>query len=277
MSDRARPLLVGAVAYHPRVVTVWEGFREYFRDAGLDVDYVLFSNYERLVDALLEGAVDLGWNTNTAYVTAEVGLGGKALVLGMRDVDAGYATVLVARADDPLTGPGDLVGETLALGSRDSGHAAILPLHFLAADGLAIDEVRLLRFDTDLGKHGDTGDSEQRVVRAVTEGRARAGAIGDATWARLRGDRFLGADGLSVRWRSPSYYHCCFTARPDLDPEVAGRWLELLLAMSYDDPKLRHYMDLEGVKRWLPGDKAGYEALTQAMRDQGYLQAFPGA
>jgi hypothetical protein len=30
-------------------------------------------------------------------------------------------------------------------------------------------------------------------------------------------------------------------------------------------------MDLEGVKRWLPGDKAGYEVVTQAMREQGYL------
>jgi hypothetical protein len=56
---------------------------------------------------------------------------------------------------------------------------------------------------------------------------------------------------------------------------VAGRWLELLLGMSYDDPQLRHYMDLEGVKRWLPGDKAGYDALTRAMREQGYLQASP--
>ena len=273
MADHPRPLLVGAVAYHPRVVTVWEGFREYFREAGLDVDYVLFSNYERLVDALLDSAVDLAWNTNTAYVSAEARLGGEALVLGMRDVDAGYATVLLVRAENPLTGLGDLVGETLALGSRDSGHAAILPLHFLAAEGLPLDQVRLIRFDTDLGKHGDTGDSEQRVVSAVAEGLARAGAIGDATWAHLRADRAPQADALRVAWRSPTYHHCCFTARPDLDPRVAGRWLELLLGMSYDDPKLRHFMDLEGVKRWLPGDKAGYEVLTNAMREQGYLPA----
>ena len=271
MADHARPLLVGAVAYHPRVVTVWEGFREYFDDGGLEVDYVLFSNYERLVDALLDGVVDLAWNTNTAYVSAETRLGGRALVLGMRDVDAGYASVLLVREGDTLTGPGDLVGETLALGSRDSGHAAILPLHFLAAEGVPLDRLRLLRFDTDLGKHGDTGDSERRVVRAVAEGLARAGSIGDATWAHLRADRFPEAEALRVVWRSPTYSHCCFTARPDLDPEVAGRWLQLLLAMSYDDPKLRHFMDLEGVKRWLPGDKAGYQVLTRAMREQGYL------
>jgi hypothetical protein len=27
-------ITVGAVAYHPRVLTVWEAFREYFREAG---------------------------------------------------------------------------------------------------------------------------------------------------------------------------------------------------------------------------------------------------
>ena len=42
-------LLVGAVAYHPRIVTIWERFRDYFEDAGVPTDYVLYSNYERLV------------------------------------------------------------------------------------------------------------------------------------------------------------------------------------------------------------------------------------
>jgi ABC-type phosphate/phosphonate transport system substrate-binding protein len=270
MADPGRALLVGAVAYHPRVVTVWEGFRPYFTERGLDVDYVLYSNYERLVDALVAGQVDLAWNTNTAYVSAEARLDGEALVLGMRDVDAGYATVLVARAGD-VPAPADLVGRTLALGSRDSGHAAILPLHFLRAQGVPIDDVRLLRFDTDLGKHGDTGDSERRVVEAVARGDAQAGALGDATWTQLRAQGIAETADLAVVWRSPTYSHCCFTARPELDRGVAGRWLELLLDMSYDDPGMRHAMDLEGVKRWLPGDKSGYGELTAAMRDQGYL------
>src|SRR5215470_17245026 len=97
MPDPGRTLLVGAVAYHPRVVTVWEGFRPYFAERGLDVDYVLYSNYERLVAALVAGHIDLAWNTNTAYVCAQERLGGEAVVLGMRDVDDGYVSVLVAR------------------------------------------------------------------------------------------------------------------------------------------------------------------------------------
>ena len=72
---------------------------------------------------------------------------------------------------------------------------------------------------------------------------------------------------LEVAWRSPIYYHCNFSALPSLDDRLAERWLDALLAMSYDDPDMRHAMDLEGVKRWLPGDRSHYSALVAAMHD----------
>ena len=78
MSGRDDTVLIGAVAYHPRIVTIWEGFREYFAGRGVPTDYLLYSNYERLVDALLSCEVDIAWNTNTAYVAAERRIGGDA-------------------------------------------------------------------------------------------------------------------------------------------------------------------------------------------------------
>jgi len=256
---------VGAVAYHPRIVTIWERFREYFTEAGVPTDYVLYSNYERLVDALLAGEVEIAWNTNTAYVAAEERLAGGAQLLGMRDVDANFRTVVAVRRGEGPSELADLDGKRLALGSRDSGHAAILPLHWVREAGA---EAELVRFDTDLGKHGDTGDSELRVVEAVSRGDADAGALGDATWVALRAEGHPAVAELELAWRSPPYYHCNFTALPGLDGRA---WSEVLLAMRYDDPTLRPAMDLEGVKRWLPADKQGYATLTKAMREQGYL------
>jgi ABC-type phosphate/phosphonate transport system substrate-binding protein len=73
--------LIGAVAYNPRVVPIWEGMRDYFREVGPAIDYVLFSNYDRQVQALLSRQIDIAWNTNLAWVrrciaapTARVGL-----------------------------------------------------------------------------------------------------------------------------------------------------------------------------------------------------------
>jgi len=46
-------LLMGAVAYDPKVVTIWDGFRRWFTGAGLPFDYVLYSHYERQVEDLI--------------------------------------------------------------------------------------------------------------------------------------------------------------------------------------------------------------------------------
>ncbi len=268
------PLLIGAVSYHPRVVTVWERFREYFEARGAPVDYLLFSNYERLVEAVLDGMVEIGWNTNTAYVALDERAGGQTEILGMRDLDAEFATVLLARRGELADGPAaELAGRRLALGSRDSGHAAILPLHHLAAEGLDPDRVELLRFDTDLGKHGDTGSSELEVLRAVAAGEADAGAIGEPTLAAFRSQGLPELAEVEVVWRSPTYYHCNFTALAGPGRDRRERWAAALLAMSFEDPEMRPAMELEGVRRWLPGDREGYESLRAAMREQGRLGA----
>lgn len=266
MSRPEADVRVGAVAYHPRIVTIWEAFLEHFDREGVSTDYILYSNYERLVEAVLAGDVEVGWNTNTAFVALEQRLGAEARILGMRDLDAQFATLIVTRRGETFGEAGELAGKRLALGSRDSGHAAILPLHYLSEEGLdAGSECELVRFDTDLGKHGATGDSELRVIRAVAEGSVDAGALGEPTLAAFRAERVPAVADLEVAWRSPTYYHCNFTALPSLEDTLARRWEEALMAMSYDDERVRQAMDLEGVKRWLPGDRAGYESLAVAM------------
>lgn len=268
MSRAGADVRVGAVAYHPRIVTIWESFLEHFDREGVSTDYILYSNYERLVEAILDADVEIGWNTNTAFVALERRLGGEARILGMRDVDARFATLIVTRRGEAFGEVDELAGKRLALGSSDSGHAAILPLHYLREQGLdAASECELVRFDTDLGKHGDTGDSELRVIRAVAEGSADAGALGEPTLAAFRADRVPAVAELEVAWRSPTYYHCNFTALPSLEDALAERWSEALMAMSYDDERVRQAMDLEGVRRWLPGDRAGYESLALALRE----------
>jgi phosphonate transport system substrate-binding protein len=264
-------LRLGAVAYHPRIVTIWERFRTYFADAGVSTDYILYSNYERLVDAVLDGTVEIGWNTNTAYVVLDHRAGGQTRILAMRDVDRDWATVLVTRKGKQPGSVTELSGRVLALGSRDSGHAAILPLHYLAKEGLDVASCRLLRFDTDLGKHGDTGDSELDVVRAVAAGEADAGALSAAYFSAFRAESVPAVADLEVVWRSPAYYHCNFTVLDSLGREIADRWSRALLAMDYDDPSLRPAMELEGVRRWYPGDREGYASLQTAMREQALL------
>ena len=54
-----RTIWVGAVAYDPKVVTIWEGMPRYFHEeAHLPVEVVLFQSYEMQVAALLAGPAD---------------------------------------------------------------------------------------------------------------------------------------------------------------------------------------------------------------------------
>ena len=179
---KMQPLIVGAVAYDAKVIPIWEGIREYYRGAPVEMDVVWFSNYEAQVEALLAGFVEVAWNTNLAYARTHHATSGTCRVLAMRDTDVGFTTLLVGRAGE-LTDQHDLKGRTLAIGSADSAQAAIMPTFYLAGAGLrAGEDFELLRFDTDVGKHGDTGTSELEVLRALREGQADAGFLGHATW-----------------------------------------------------------------------------------------------
>src|SRR5438067_2247052 len=68
--DNEHVLLLGAVAYDPKVVTIWEGFKAYFARNGLSMDYILYSNYERQVEALLSRQIHVAWNSPLAWIRA---------------------------------------------------------------------------------------------------------------------------------------------------------------------------------------------------------------
>jgi len=275
-----KTLWLGAVAYNPKVVTIWEGMRTYLHEeAHLPVEVVLFQSYEAQVLALLANPgenvprIDIAWNTNLAYLQSDEWSGHACRAIAMRDTDLGWMTKIVAPTGGPINSLADLKNRTLALGSRDSGHAAILPVYYLEQEGMREGrDYRALRFDSDVGKHGDTGTSEVEVVRTVLDGRADAGAIGSPFWNTVRGEHLVPEGGLREIWSSPAYNHCMFTARPDLDREQERRFVQALLAMSYDNPVHRSVLEAEGLKRWLAPHLDGYGELRQAAAEQGFFE-----
>lgn len=276
----SKTIWVGAVAYKPEVVTIWEGMRRYFNEeAQLPVEVVLFQSYEAQVAALLAQPddvvprIDIAWNTNLAYLQADEWSRHACRAVAMRDTDLGWMTKIVAVTGGAVSSLADLKDRTLALGSRDSGHAAILPVHFLEQQGMREgSDYRTLRFNSDVGKHGDTGTSEVEVVRAVLDGRADAGAIGSPFWNTVRNERLVPEGGLTEIWSSPAYNHCMFTARVDFDVEQEQQFVRALLAMDYDNPDHRAILDAEGLKRWLTPQLDGYDALRQAANEQGFFK-----
>jgi phosphate/phosphite/phosphonate ABC transporter binding protein len=267
-----KPIKLGSVAYDPKVVTIWEGIKEYFEANKAPMDFVLFSNYDAQVAALLDGWIDIAWNTNLAYVKVHRATQGRCGVLAMRDTDVGFTTKVIASAQSGIERLSDLKGRSFAFGSRDSGQAAILPAYFLKQNGIdPSKDIRAIRFDLDVGKHGDTGTSEVEVLNAVMRGEADAGAVGDQYWARALAEGLVESSKVRAIWTSPGYCHCNFTVRTKAHEQRFASWTDTLLAMDYNNPSHRKIMDLEGLKRWIRPQMEGYRALFDAVEEARFF------
>jgi ABC-type phosphate/phosphonate transport system substrate-binding protein len=155
------------------------------------------------------------------------------------------------------------------VGSGDSTQARILPLYFLKQEGVDLAKVALLPFDSDIGKHGDTGTSELDVLAALHQGRAQAGVVGDLVWVNEQAAGRVDASRLEVMWTTPPFDHCMFDAVASLPRERVEEFQRALFAMQWEDPRHRRLMELEGLKQWMPPREEGYLSLRRALDEQG--------
>src|SRR5215831_17071541 len=98
-------LILGAVAYDPKVGTIWDGFQRYFRSRDFDFDYILYSNYEKQVEAHVLGHIHVAWNSPLAWLQAQRAVqrvGRRADAICMRDTDRDLTSVIVVRSDSPI-------------------------------------------------------------------------------------------------------------------------------------------------------------------------------
>jgi phosphonate transport system substrate-binding protein len=272
-----KEILLGAVAYDPKVVTIWEGFRKWFATRELPFDYVLFSNYERLVTAHLRGHVNVAWNSPLAWLEAEraaARLGRKARALAMRDTDCDLTSVIVARRDGGIARLEDLRGKTIAFGASDSPQALLIPLAHLAEAGLEPNrDFRMINHEVAVGLHGDHIGGERHAARDLVEGRADAAVMIDANHLAFSADGTLPAGGTVIAVQTGTYDHCNFTIFEG-DEGPFERFTELLLGQSYGDPEVRPLLDLEGLKSWRPGRTSGYAPLERAIDRFGTINAW---
>ena len=274
MSDT---LILGAVAYDPKVVTIWEGFKTYFKRHDLPFDYVLYSNYERMAEALLDGDIHVAWNSPLAWVRAKrlaAARGEMVRAVAMRDTDCDLASVVVVRADSSIKMVADLKGRVVAVGAADSPQATLLPLAHLASSGLAPDvDFSVQRHDVLVGKHGDHIGGEREAAQALMAGHADAACMIEGNYHAFVADGTLRANATRVLTRTPTYDHCNFTVTARAPAAQVKGFHDLLLQMSYDDPEVKPLMDMEGLNAWREGRVEGYRALETAVNELNFYDA----
>jgi ABC-type phosphate/phosphonate transport system substrate-binding protein len=274
-------LTLGAVAYDPKVVTIWDGFQVYFAERGLPFDYILYTSYERQVEAHFAGHIDVAWNSPLAWLQAErlaAATGRRAEAICMRDSDRDLTSLVIARADGPVQTIADLKGRRVAVGAKDSPQATLIPLHFIAEHGLEPNrDFQVLPFDTLVGKHGDHIGGERDAVQALMRGDCDAACIIDGNHLLFSQEGTIPPGATRSIAQTPAYDHCNFTVLDGAPAELITRFRELLLGMSYADPQVRRLLDLEGLKKWLAGRTEGYSLLSRAVERSGHLEPFVSA
>jgi ABC-type phosphate/phosphonate transport system substrate-binding protein len=264
-------LLMGAVAYDPKVVTIWDGFRRWFRDQALPFDYVLYSNYERQVEDLVAGRIDAAWNSPLAWIRTQrlaEAEGQRAIALAMRDTDRDLTSVVVVRSDGPIAEIADLEGRTIGVGTVDSPQATLLPLSHLGAAGVT---PTVRRFDVGVGLHGDHVGGERLAASALMAGDVDAACVIDANHLLFAQEGTLMPGTTRVLTQTDTYDHCNMTVLDSRrSSDVVDRFRRLLLAMDYGDPEVRPLLDLEGLKQWREGRLSGYRPLEAAVDESGF-------
>jgi ABC-type phosphate/phosphonate transport system substrate-binding protein len=268
---------MGAVAYASKVVTIWEGFKEYFRARDFEFDFILYSNYERQVEAQFDGSIDIAWNSPLAWVRVErmaCARGQSVQAVAMRDTDCDLTSVLVVRGDSAINKLSGLKGKTVGFGAIDSPQANLIPLDHLRAQGLlAGRDYTARRFDVLGGKHGDHIGGERDAAQALMAGEIDAAWMIDGNHLAFSREGVLPAGATRILARTGAYDHCNFTTSPGAAREQVARFVELLMSMAWDDPDVRPLLELEGLKAWRIGRTSGYTLLQRAVDDEKFYDA----
>ncbi|HYY15295.1 MAG TPA: PhnD/SsuA/transferrin family substrate-binding protein, partial [Gammaproteobacteria bacterium] len=178
-------LRIGAVAYAPHVVTIFEGIKKHFTRMGVPLDWVLYSNYDALVEAFVGKEVDLAWNGPLAYVKIRRRMPDGSRVVAMRDMDVNFTTRFITYPTSEIQTVQDLKGKRFAFASRGSVQAGLLAYYFLKQAGIQPErDLALATFAEDRPAGGPAG--EAGVIALVQSRHYDAGAVSAYALATLR-------------------------------------------------------------------------------------------
>ena len=259
---------LGGVAF-ASYIPIFEGIRNHFLQHDIDLDWVLYRDWDALVDAFVDGEVDLAWNGPLAYVKIKHRLTTPCQVLAMRDIDVDFATQFITRPDSEITTVEDLKGKSFAFASRGSVHASLLAHYFLKQSGIdPRRDLRVSSFFEERDANAKVSD-ELDVIQRVAAGEYDAGSVCKRTLDVLRENG--ASPEVRVFWSSPGYSHCCFSAQSDLDPDLSRRITDAFVTISDQNADGKAVLDGEHCSYFVPGMNEGWEFFEEAAEKEGLI------
>lgn len=241
----------------------YEPFTDYIAgEVGRKVRFVPVVDYAATVEGLAAGRLDIVWYGGFTSVQAVQRAKG-ATRLVMREEDASFKSVFVARVDSGIERLADLKGKTFAFGSVSSTSGHLMPRHFLRAAG--VDPER------DFRKFGFSG-AHDATAAWVEAGRVDAGALNFLVWAKLVGKGRVDTGKIRVFWTTPPYVDYVWVARGGVPEEVREKFRQALLKLDYADPRHKAIMDLQRTRKFVPAKDSDWDGIRDAAVAAGMLK-----
>ena len=251
-------------------MAAFQGIEDHFKRQGIDIDWVLYSDDQAVVDAFVAGEIDLAWNGPLNYVKIRRGLDDPCRVIAMRDVDFDFVTHFITRPDSDIITVEDLIGKRFAFGGRGSVESGLLAHYFLKEAGIN-PKLDLAAFTFFQQRQSTTKWDQRDVAEQVMSGEYDAGAVSGRALQELEEGGYLPADSVRIFWSSPSYSHCCFTAQGDMEPTLYRQLEDAFVSVDANDPVGKAILEAEACSSLAPGIPDGWDMVEKAAEEQGLI------
>lgn len=232
-------------------------------ELGMQVRFTPVVDYAATVEGLAAGKLDLVWYGGFTSVQAVRRTQGGARRLVLRQEDAAFRSVFVARPGAGIASLADLRGKTFAFGSVSSTSGHLMPRYFLLKAGIVPE--RHLRQVAFSGAHDAT-------ALWVASGKVDAGALNFLVWEKLIRTGRVNRGAVDVFWTTPPYVDYVWTARGELAPGLRERITAAFLRLDDRDPEHRRLLDLHRTTKYIRARDEDWRGIEEAALAAGLLR-----
>src|SRR3989441_5537877 len=211
------------------LIRIYTPFAEYLqKELGMKVQFTPVVDYAATVEGLAARKLDLVWYGGFTSVQAVRRTNGTARRLALREEDAEFKSVFIARPGSGIKSLAYLKGKTFAFGSVSSTSGSLMPRFFLLQ--AAINPERDMKQVAYSGAHDAT-------ALWVESGKVDAGALNFLVWDKLVQQKKVDLSKVSVFYTTPPYVDYVWTVRGDLDRGLQEKVASAFLKLDYANPE----------------------------------------
>ncbi len=202
----------------------------------IPVDVLVPTSYGATVQALISNRAHVAYLSSLPFMLAEREAKVEILLVEERGGKTSYDSVLVVRADDPITDPAALRGKRVAFTSPTSASGFVFPMGYFAEKGFI---QKGEKADTFFGLTTFAGGYD-RALLAVLNGQADVATVSDYTMEGSTADKYLTAEQrskLRILDRIPNVPTHLIAVRSDLPAAMKQKIRETLIKMANDEPE----------------------------------------